>query len=324
MCEDLGIRPNEALARADLADVLRGLDRPGDRAEADAEEAAATSIADAIGLVLRRSNHRQVTDVVAAMVSTETSASAVAGTVARLVAAAAVLVSGLVHLQLYFDGYRDAPDPNFGRSFLLNAVASVVLAVALLFRREVLVRLAAAGLLVGTLVAFTLSRSDVEVFGFTETGLNPSPQAAIALVAEIIGLIALAPTFVPRIGPGRELRPAIAIPVGVATVVLAVAGGALWAESDGAAPTEAASGATTVTIADFEFVAETLEVPSRHDRRVDRTAMPFPHSIVAEDGSFQSPDIGSGETFSFTFTEPGTYNYLCGIHPTMRGTIVVT
>ena len=153
------------------------------------------------------------------MVSTETSASTVAGTAARLVAAAAVLVSGLVHLQLYFDGYRDAGDPNFGRSFLLNAVASVVLAVALLFRREVLVRLAAAGLLVSTLVAFTLSRSDVEVFGFTESGLNPSPQAAIALVAEIVGLIALAATFVPRIGPGRELRPAISVPVSVATVV---------------------------------------------------------------------------------------------------------
>ena len=52
MCEDLGLRPNEALARADLAEVLRGLDRPGDRAEADAEQAPPRAIADAIGLVL--------------------------------------------------------------------------------------------------------------------------------------------------------------------------------------------------------------------------------------------------------------------------------
>ena len=49
---ELGIRPNEARARAALADVLRELDRPGDGAEADAEEAAARAIADAIGLVL--------------------------------------------------------------------------------------------------------------------------------------------------------------------------------------------------------------------------------------------------------------------------------
>jgi plastocyanin len=258
------------------------------------------------------------------MVSTESPASLVPGTVARLVAAAAVLVGGLVHLQLYYDGYRNAGDaPNFGRSFLLNAVASVVLAVALLFRREVLVRLAAAGLLLGTLVAFILTRSDVEVLGFTETGLNPSPQAAIALVAEIVGLAALALTFVPRIGPGRELRPVIAIPAGLVAVALAVAAGALWAESDGGAPTEAASGATTVTIADFEFVSETLEVPvGTTVEWINGDA--FPHSIAAEDGSFQSPDIAPGETFTFTFTEPGTYNYLCGIHPTMRGTIVVT
>jgi plastocyanin len=258
------------------------------------------------------------------MVSTEPSASPVAGTVARLVAAAAVLVSGLVHLQLYYDGYRNAGDaPNFGRSFMLNAIASVVLAVALLFRREVLVRLAAAGLLAGTLIAFTLSRADVEVFGFTETGLNPSPQAAIALVAEIVGLVALALTFVPRIGAGRELRHTIAIPAGVVAVALAVAGGALWSESDGVALTEAASGATTVTIADFEFVSETLEVPAGTTVEwVNGDG--FPHSIMAEDGSFQSPDIPPGQTFTFTFTEPGTYNYLCGIHPTMRGTIVVT
>jgi hypothetical protein len=51
-CEALGLRPNEALARMDLAAVLRDLDRPGDRAEADAEETVARSIADAIGLVL--------------------------------------------------------------------------------------------------------------------------------------------------------------------------------------------------------------------------------------------------------------------------------
>ena len=258
------------------------------------------------------------------MVSSDTSASAGLGTVARLVAAAAVLVGGLVHLQLYFDyGYRDAGDANFGRSILFNAVASVVLSVALLFRRDVLVRLAAAGLLACTLIAFALSHSDVEVFGFTSTGFNPSPQAAIALVAEIIGLIALALTFVPRIGPGRELRAVVAIPVGVAAVALAVAGGALWADSDGAAPTEAASGAANVMIADFEFVAATLEVPAG-TTVVWTNGDAFPHSIVAEDGSFQSPDIASGATFSFTFTEPGTYNYLCGIHPTMRGTIVVT
>ena len=256
------------------------------------------------------------------MVSTDTAAPTL-GTVVRLVAAAAVLVSGLVHLQLYFDGYRNAGDANFGRSFLLNAIASVVLAVALVFRREVIVRLAAAGLLAGTLIAFALTRSDVEVFGFTESGLNPSPQALVALVVEIVGLLALALTSVPRIGAGRELRLAAAIPIGVAIVALAVVGGALWARSDTAAPAEASNGAVVVTIADFEFISETVEVPAGTTVEwVNGDSVA--HSIVAEDGSFQSPEIASGERFTFTFTEPGTYAYMCGIHPTMRGTIVVT
>lgn len=39
---------------------------------------------------------------------------------------------------------------------------------------------------------------------------------------------------------------------------------------------------------------------------------------------FDSGPIGLGETFSQTFTAPGSYNYYCAIHPTgMQGVIVV-
>ncbi|MFW5714162.1 MAG: cupredoxin domain-containing protein [Brevefilum sp.] len=33
--------------------------------------------------------------------------------------------------------------------------------------------------------------------------------------------------------------------------------------------------------------------------------------------------VGAGETFSFTFDEPGTYEYFCSIHPGMDGTVIV-
>lgn len=40
---------------------------------------------------------------------------------------------------------------------------------------------------------------------------------------------------------------------------------------------------------------------------------------------FNSPDIGSGQTYVQTFDKPGTYTYICSIHPDrMKGTIVVT
>jgi plastocyanin len=42
------------------------------------------------------------------------------------------------------------------------------------------------------------------------------------------------------------------------------------------------------------------------------------------DGMFDSGDLAQGETFSFTFNEPDSYQYFCLIHPEgMRGVINV-
>ena len=37
-----------------------------------------------------------------------------------------------------------------------------------------------------------------------------------------------------------------------------------------------------------------------------------------------SPGMGTGATYSFTFANPGTFDYMCSIHPFMHGTVVVT
>ncbi|HEX2274258.1 MAG TPA: plastocyanin/azurin family copper-binding protein [Acidimicrobiales bacterium] len=43
------------------------------------------------------------------------------------------------------------------------------------------------------------------------------------------------------------------------------------------------------------------------------------------DGRFDSGQIATGATFSFTFDQPGTYPYFCSVHPaTMRGEVRVT
>lgn len=47
------------------------------------------------------------------------------------------------------------------------------------------------------------------------------------------------------------------------------------------------------------------------------------HTVESDTGLFISPDLSKGDTYSFTFTTPGTYTYHCSIHPGMTGTIIV-
>ena len=47
------------------------------------------------------------------------------------------------------------------------------------------------------------------------------------------------------------------------------------------------------------------------------------HTVTAEGGLFNSGTLGNGQNFTYTFSIPGTYNYSCSIHPSMRGTIIV-
>jgi plastocyanin len=53
-----------------------------------------------------------------------------------------------------------------------------------------------------------------------------------------------------------------------------------------------------------------------------------PHTVTSSsnDGSitFDSDVLRRGETFSFTFDKEGQYPYLCTLHPSMVGTVVVS
>ncbi len=45
----------------------------------------------------------------------------------------------------------------------------------------------------------------------------------------------------------------------------------------------------------------------------------------APDGRFDSGELATAETFTFTFAQPGTYSYFCAVHPaTMRGEVRVS
>jgi amicyanin len=82
-------------------------------------------------------------------------------------------------------------------------------------------------------------------------------------------------------------------------------------------------GGTPVSISDFKFNPATLTIPA--GTTVTWTNQDEePHTIAAKDGSFHSPGLDTHGTYSYTFTNPGSYDYICSIHPFMTGTVVVT
>jgi plastocyanin len=49
------------------------------------------------------------------------------------------------------------------------------------------------------------------------------------------------------------------------------------------------------------------------------------HDVTADDFESGSPGgIDGGSTYSHTFKKPGTYDYVCSVHPGMKGAVKVT
>lgn len=87
--------------------------------------------------------------------------------------------------------------------------------------------------------------------------------------------------------------------------------------------TAAAGSEIAVEIVDFAFGPGELTVPAG-STVVWRNNDGFDHTIAFADDVFpESPVMAQGDTFAMTFAEPGTYAYVCGIHPRMTGSIVV-
>jgi len=90
------------------------------------------------------------------------------------------------------------------------------------------------------------------------------------------------------------------------------------------------------------FVTEAQEKPATNEVNIDNfmfTAMELtiapgtqvtwvnkddvPHTVVSVEHKFKSKALDTDEMFSFTFQDPGTYEYFCSVHPKMTGKIIV-
>ncbi|HEY6348892.1 MAG TPA: cupredoxin family copper-binding protein [Candidatus Angelobacter sp.] len=77
-----------------------------------------------------------------------------------------------------------------------------------------------------------------------------------------------------------------------------------------------------VKIDNFSFTPATITVAvgttvrwTNHDD--------IPHNVVSKDNSFKSKALDTNESFTYTFTRAGAYDYFCSIHPRMTGKVVV-
>lgn len=107
-------------------------------------------------------------------------------------------------------------------------------------------------------------------------------------------------------------------------LVLAAVGGALFTGSVWAGDPPAAVAAQQVKIFNYKFDPEVLTVPA--GTTVTWTNKDeVPHSVVSSDKRFtQSGGLDTGDTYSYTFKDAGSYEYFCSLHPFMKGKIVVT
>jgi plastocyanin len=80
----------------------------------------------------------------------------------------------------------------------------------------------------------------------------------------------------------------------------------------------------TITIDNFTFTpAEIRVAPGTNVTWVNNDDIP--HQIVdaADALVMKSPPLDTDNRFSHVYAKAGTYPYFCGLHPHMRGTIIV-
>ena len=78
----------------------------------------------------------------------------------------------------------------------------------------------------------------------------------------------------------------------------------------------------TAKIDNFTFVPARLTVKAG-TTVTWRNEDDIPHTVTSVTQLFKSRALDTDDRFSFTFTESGTYEYFCSLHPRMTATIVV-
>jgi plastocyanin len=112
-------------------------------------------------------------------------------------------------------------------------------------------------------------------------------------------------------------RPSMRVLFGAITVSLLFAG----LPSTGIAATDMPV-ANAIVMKNFDFSPMSLTIKAGTSvtwKNLDGE----PHTVTSVDGLFRSGALDQNDTYTFKFDKPGTYKYLCSIHPRMLAAIVV-
>lgn len=89
-----------------------------------------------------------------------------------------------------------------------------------------------------------------------------------------------------------------------------------------AAATATPAAGPRIEIAKHTFSLPTVTVPAgatvtwiNHDDDA--------HTVVSTTALFRSPGLDTDDSYSYRFTQPGTYQYFCTLHPLMVGKVIV-
>jgi len=89
-----------------------------------------------------------------------------------------------------------------------------------------------------------------------------------------------------------------------------------------AAGAQQPSATWSVAIEDFYFEPTDAAIASG-DKITWINEGSAPHTVTADDGSFDSGVLNPGDTYTVTFSGSGTVSYYCTIHPNMVGSVTV-
>ena len=113
---------------------------------------------------------------------------------------------------------------------------------------------------------------------------------------------------------------------GPATALAVLITAALFVTAFGVAlaPPASAQSTVNVSIKGFAFNPAAITVVIGENSTVTWTNQDsVTHTVTSDTGAFNSGDLSSGQTFTHTFTTPGTYSYHCSIHTYMQGVVTV-